>query len=91
MDYIFGYGSIIGDVSRLATLGKLHCNSPAVDGGAPHRQVEPLLSSSEVYTGGNQDSDKACGARLICKGNFLNWKRSWSFRSPSGFTGTNFE
>ena len=77
MDYIFGYGSIIQDGSRLSTL-KMHDDT--ID-----RNPE-----GHGFSGGSSPNDRACAAKLMPECEKCCWKRTWSFRSSSGFTGILF-
>ena len=89
MDYIFGYGSIINDSSRIATSTTYL--------SAPHSQQETLSTNTkteirarggecsdgknvDAMSGGNHDL--AVAARL-CP-HFA--RRVWNFRCPTGFT-----
>jgi len=73
MDFIFGYGSIINDSSRIATATS--CQSP------------PRKSVTHVSISENSDSGGGCRdlavAASVCS-SFAT--RVWSFRCPTGFT-----
>ena len=73
MDYIFGYGSIINDTSRLST-----CSSPTRKG----KGFGSYSSDLKGDESGGGAHDLAVAARLSSR--FA--KRVWNFRCPTGFT-----
>jgi hypothetical protein len=90
LDYVFGYGSIIQDDSRLGTLGTSEAGAGAgVGTGAGPLEASEEASGGAAFTGGRLPGDRACAARLIDGGGAGGGRhcRSWSFRSSSGFTG----
>lgn len=79
MDYIFGYGSIINDTSRIATATS--CHSPSRTRGTG--SVSESLGGEEG--GGGRDLAVAAS---VCS-TFA--KRVWNFRCPTGFTALGIE
>jgi hypothetical protein len=75
MDYIFGYGSIINDSSRIATSTTSH---------SPIKKEAPLGTkvTSDSDSSGGGLHDLAVAARL--SPDFA--RRVWNFRCPTGFT-----
>lgn len=71
-DFIFGYGSIVNDYSRLATL----CSTTSIS-------EEISFSETGYHSGGQITGDLAAAAFLSPQ---FGYSRSWSFRAPTGFT-----
>ena len=70
-DFIFGYGSILNDFSRLSTTG------------VGDSSIEIGLKETETFfeSGGTISGDTAVACYLSSK---FGYCRSWSFRSPTG-------
>ena len=70
-DFIFGYGSILNDFSRLSTTG------------VGDSSIEIGLKETDTFfeSGGNISGDTAVACYLSYK---FGYCRSWSFRSPTG-------
>lgn len=69
--FLFGYGSIINDFSRLATLGEIQCG------------IVETSCKGNYSTGGAQEGDTAVAAFLS---SMFQHRRSWCYRSSTGFT-----